>query len=296
MALGVALLVGAAFVAVLATPLALPALVGAIVVASSSAAQLIAIAAVAVLLIPLGALVAARLKLKRIEEFIFVRSGARVLEPSSKLGGVFAQMAATAGLKETPRYGVMEDVDNAFALGGYERVGLVLLGRQLAGRLRPAEVLAILGHELGHIAMLDSKRAELAIGHQDFLFAFLGLNGLKRFGRGCLTLVNELVMAAHSRHREYWADAVGAYVTSKSAMISALRSLDSEDRNPTALERHFSAIMFAPASRLFATHPTFEQRIKALEQEVFLSRLPVGVLPEPVEAPSAPTAPSYDGI
>lgn len=299
MAFGMALIIGAILAAVFATPLALPAMVLAVSVASAHAAQLTILAAVFVLLIPLGALVAARLKLKQTEDFIFVHSGAQVLNPNTALGREFTRMATAAGLTEIPRYGLMDDVENAYALGGYEHVGLVLLGRKLIRRLEPPALLAVLGHEIGHIAMLDSKRRQLAIGHQDFLVAFLAANGAKRFGRRCLILFSELIFAAHSRHREYWADAVGAYVTSKEDMISALKSLAGADRVPTPLERHFSAIMFIPAtSPLFSTHPTFEQRIEALEAETFLSRLPVSSAPVPDAVEPAPeqAEPRFGGI
>lgn len=271
----------------------------AIVSAGIYGAQLAAMGVAAIVLIPLGAILAAHLKLAGMASYIVERSGAQVLKDSDREGTAVAAMARKAGLPKPPRYAVIGNAVNAFAMSADPSEGLVFIGRPLQDALRPQEVRAIIGHELGHIAMDDGRRKLLAMGHQEFLVVFLGFSGLKRVARTCFGLIGELALAAHSREREYWADAVGAYVTSKDDMISALRTLGIVVNDaPTPVEREFAPLMLRSAFQgLFATHPSFEQRIAALENETYLRRLPerVAAPAVPPEVPAPPTI-IYDGI
>ena len=79
------------------------------------------------------------------------------------------------------------------------------------------------------------------------------------------------MILAFSRNREYWADAIGAALTSKEAMIGALQKLEQAPRL-SGNENAHARFMFR--GRAFSTHPSMPQRIKALEDETYIKRLP----------------------
>lgn len=263
--------------------------------------QLVAAGIAAIVLIPLGAIIASHLKLRASARYIIEESGATVLPDSNRAGTVVATMSRKAGLPGAPRYAILENEFNAFAMSASHEEALVMIGRPLQKVLGPKEIMAIIGHELGHVAMGDSKRKLLAKGHQDFLVVFLGLSGLRKMFRAAFGLVGELALAAHSREREYWADAVGAYLTSTEDMVSALRKInEATSPPPTALEKSYAHLMLrSPRSEWFSTHPTMDQRIAALLDGDYVRRLPLREAPLPEAAemvtPARPLS-NYDGV
>lgn len=287
--LGITLVIAGAFAAVFASPIGFFAMIFATIAAASSAVKLLVIAFVAMLVIPLGAAVATNWRLKNAERFITEDCDAKPAPTNTEFGRIVAEMSEAAGLQTIPGYGIVENAFNAFAYSSSRSVGMVLLGRPLIKTLTVAEALAVVGHELGHIAMRDSERKMLAISHQEFLTSFLFLTGLKSIGRTLFGFIGEAALALHSREREFWADAVGAHVTSPEDMINALHCI--EGRHKAArVERRYAALMFRPVNRLFSTHPTTAKRIEALERRTYLDRLPKraaeAVPPKPAAEPS----------
>lgn len=271
----------------------------AMIATTAYSTQLVIAGVLAILLIPLGATLAAHLKLRDTAKFIVEESGATILPDSNRAGTVVAEMSRKAGLPGPPRYAILENAFNAFAMSASHDEALVLIGRPLQQVLAANEIKAIIAHELGHIAMGDSKRKLLAQGHQEFLVVFLGFSGLKRLFRAVFGLIGELALAAHSREREYWADAVGAYLTSPEDMVAALRKLENTKPPPvTQVEKRYAALMLRPTrTEWFSTHPSIDRRIEALLDGTYLRRLPVRAAAEIVpKAPEAPPLGSYDGI
>ena len=76
---------------------------------------------------------------------------------------------------------------------------------------------------------------------------------------------------ASSRRREFWADAIGAALTSKEAMIGALRVLDALPPPTGEAEMQARFMFHSP----FASHPSTAARIEALEQETYIRQLPL---------------------
>lgn len=292
--LGLTVIGAMAFAALMATPIAFGAFLLAIAALSATMTHWLLIGCVVILAIPLGAMLATHWRLKNMERFILEDCGSRP-PANSKMGEVMQTLSHFGGLSRVPNYGVLQDVDNAFAYSAGPSAGMVLMGTTLLGRLESAEILAIMGHEIGHIAMRDSERKMLMIGHQEFLTRFLIFAGLKRTARAIFGFIGELALAAHSRHREYWADAVGAHITSPETMISALSALDGHHK-PKPFERQYAALMFRPVNQLFSTHPTNRQRIVALQNRTYLDRLPIRQpAQEPLSEESEAEA-SYGGI
>lgn len=83
----------------------------------------------------------------------------------------------------------------------------------------------------------DMRRMALAGSFQNALVWFVFNEGFQRAGRWCLTWVSELFLLRFSRKREYWADAVGAVLTSREAMMSALRKIHESPPALSAYER-----------------------------------------------------------
>ncbi|MGD9730498.1 MAG: M48 family metalloprotease, partial [Nitrospiraceae bacterium] len=99
-----------------------------------------------------------------------------------------------------------------------------------------------------------------------------------RAGRYVLFIGGELIVKNLSRKREYYADAIGASLTSPDAMIRALEKLERLGRNETAAEECYGHLMFKGVGfgHVFSTHPTTEDRCRALRSGTYLEKLTEG--------------------
>jgi heat shock protein HtpX len=170
-----------------------------------------------------------------------------------------------------PRIGVI-DAHNAFAMGTDHHHATVAIGRPLLKTLTPDEVAAVIGHELGHVVSGDMRRMMLMRTFQNATVWFMMFQGFKQLARWIICWAAELYILAFSRHREYYADAVGAALAGKDAMIGALRKLESAPAL-TGTERAQARFMFR--GNPLSTHPSMAQRIAALQAETYLKRLPL---------------------
>lgn len=168
-----------------------------------------------------------------------------------------------------PRLGTME-VRNAFAMGTNRADATVAIGRPLINTMRAEEVNAILGHELGHVVSGDMRKMMLMRTFQNATVWFGLTQGLKQFARWVICWAAELAILAFSRRREYWADAIGAALAGKEAMIGALKKLE---QAPVLSDTEATHARFMFRGTL-STHPTMAQRIDALERETYIQRLP----------------------
>jgi len=293
--LGLAIIVATAFAAFFMSGIGFFAMIFGVVSLAVWAVKLLFVGLAVLIVIPLAAAVATTWRLRHVERFILEDCEATPAPTNTPVGEEVAYMSHLAGLPAVPAYGLVENVFNAFAISSRQSVGLVLLGRPLARALTIRQALAILGHEIGHIAMRDSERKYLAIAHQEFLTRFLLFAGLKRAARWAFGLVGELALAFHSREREFWADAVGAYVTSPEDMIAALRQIDGH-RGSDRLERQYAALMFRPVHTWLASHPPTAKRIEALERRSYLDRLPTKVASSAQLDTAPPVAAAFPGL
>jgi heat shock protein HtpX len=201
------------------------------------------------------------------------------------------RLAAKAGIG-TPEVGIFpSDTPNAFATGMHRDNALVAVSSGLLQRLSPAEVEAVLGHEITHVSNGDMVTMGLLQGVVNTFVIFLArivgmtvdraLFGNQRgMGMGYfvttmlaqifLSILASMIVMAFSRWREYRADAGGARLAGRKHMIAALHSLQ-HIHDPQALPGDMAAFGFAGGlpdglTRLFMSHPPLEQRIAALEQ------------------------------
>ncbi|MBD1549536.1 M48 family metalloprotease [Roseibium aggregatum] len=215
--------------------------------------------------------------------------GITLLQENDPLAQRVYRLVADLGLRTRPWVGVMPHA-NAYAIGANADNALVVVGQPLLKTMSEAEIDAIIGHELGHVANNDMRRMGLARSFQNSLVWYLGFsNTVQTWGRWFLTWVSELMVLGLSRKREYWADAIGAALTSKADMIAALRKIH-EGPAPSDFELSNARLMLRGFSSgsMFSTHPTLSERVSALEAETYLRQLPIRrkAASEPLAAPS----------
>lgn len=181
---------------------------------------------------------------------------------------------------------------NAFATGWNRNNALVAVSAGLLQRFSRDEVRAVLGHEIGHVANGDMITLSLVQGVVNtFVMFFARLIGffvdrviLKNerglgLGYWITTIVAEIFLGIlasiivmwFSRRREFRADAAGAELAGRSAMIGALRKLQEETKAHVSNQMPDTLTAFGISSgwkqrtsKLFMTHPPLEERIEAL--------------------------------
>ncbi|MDR0528250.1 MAG: protease HtpX [Zoogloeaceae bacterium] len=190
-----------------------------------------------------------------------------------------------------PEVGIYEGAPNAFATGANRNAALVAVSTGLLRGMERREVEAVLGHEIAHVANGDMVTLTLIQGVVNTFVFFLArvigfvVDSALSKGRGnqsyrpgatyyavvvvlqiVLGILASAVVAWFSRQREYRADAgSAAYLGAPQPMISALRRLEVMASEPLPESMAASGIAGGRLSNLFASHPSIEARIAALE-------------------------------
>src|SRR5690242_1904862 len=225
-------------------------------------------------------------------------TGGRDIERSDdpRLYTILENLCISRGIT-TPTLKVIEsDALNAFATGMNAKQYSITVTTGLLDRLDDAEIEAVLGHELTHIRNGDVRMmvvAVIIVGAISFfaelIFRLWFYNGLgfrgshsderRGGGAGVAVLVaiallvvayglSFLIRLALSRQREYLADAGSVELTKNpDAMISALRKIEGRGELAGATSAIMEMCIDNPREgfgELFDTHPSVENRIKAL--------------------------------
>jgi heat shock protein HtpX len=199
------------------------------------------------------------------------------------------QLAERAGVG-MPEVAIYDSPElNAFATGATRDSALVAVSSGLLERMDRAEIEAVLGHELSHVANGDMVTLTLLQGVLNtFVFFFSRvIGGLidsalrgrddERRGGGIgyyistmvaqvvLGFLAMLIIAAFSRWREFRADRGGAELAGRAKMIAALRRLGTQEE--TALPQAMAAfgINGGGVGSLLRSHPPIAERIAALQ-------------------------------
>ena len=195
---------------------------------------------------------------------------------------------------QMPEVAIYEGEANAFATGAFRNHALVAVSTKIMEQMTREELRAVLGHEMSHVANGDMVTTTLVQGVLNaFVLFFSRLvaavaagalakdrNSRRSASRGIYYLVYyvmqmvlglgaSLVVCWHSRRREYAADAGSANLLgSASPMIAALRRLD--NLRPGILPDSLKAMgISGKRASLFATHPSIDDRVAALERARF---------------------------
>jgi heat shock protein HtpX len=217
-----------------------------------------------------------------------------------QLFNVVEEMSIAAGVP-MPKVMVMEvDALNAFATGTSTSNAAIVVTRGLLGTLNREELQGVIGHEMGHIANLDTRYMTI-VGVTVGLIALVasmilrtlqwgsysspGSSDRKSSGGSAFLIIVLLVVAilapiaakavqmAVSRQREYLADATSVQFTrNPDGLISALHKLEAAAKPfPGVSNATQHLFIVNPVQRatpdtsaLMATHPDTEARIARL--------------------------------
>jgi heat shock protein HtpX len=185
---------------------------------------------------------------------------------------------------------------NAFATGMTKNNSLVAVSSGLLEHMRPHEVEAVLGHEIGHVANGDMVTLTLLQGVLNtFVLFFSRIIGYvvdrvvfkneRGHGPGfwivtivaqiALGILATIIVMWFSRYREFRADAAGAELAGRSNMISALERLRMASEMPNQLPDTLTAFGIAGGGfkdgfqALFRSHPPLADRISALQRRSY---------------------------
>jgi heat shock protein HtpX len=228
--------------------------------------------------------------------------GAREVGPNDgpearMLHAIIERLCIQANLPK-PRVAIAQTpMPNAFALGRSPKSATVCATTGILQILDPAELEAVLGHEITHVLNRDvvvmtiaSFFASIAAFITQWGFFFGGGFGGNRDNNNnngfifvilisaAVYVVSFLLLQALSRYREFAADRGSAILTGRpSALITALMKLDSgiariPQRDLRAAPSELAAFYIIPPkakqsiSTLFSTHPPLEARIARLQR------------------------------
>ena len=203
---------------------------------------------------------------------------------------LIGELARRAGLPMPRVYVVDSDQPNAFATGRDPAHAAVAVNTGLVRRLSREELAGVLSHELTHVKNRDTLTmtvtATLAgaissIAHWGLFWGGGRRNGMGIFGSIALAILAPLaamiVQMAVSRGREYEADRGGALICGNPLWLArALAKISPEagDVPNEAVQAHpamaplyiVNPLRGAGIDNLFATHPSLDNRIAALQQ------------------------------
>lgn len=196
---------------------------------------------------------------------------------------------------DMPEVGIFNNpAPNAFATGWNKNSALVAVSTGLLQNMNQDEVEAVLAHEIGHVANGDMVTLALIQGVMNaFVMFFARIIGQmidravfkseNGYGMGyylttmVLDMVFGMVASAivmwFSRYREFRADEMGAKLAGRDKMISALNRLKPASQRPDYMPENMKAFAISEGkkdgfsfARLFATHPTLDERIASLQR------------------------------
>ncbi len=223
--------------------------------------------------------------------------GAREASPeqATVLHAAIDRLCIQANLPK-PRVAIAQTrMPNAFAVGRSPKTATVCATTGILELLSPAELEAVLGHELTHVQNRDvmvmtiaSFFASIASFIVQIGFWFGGMFGDEEDnGPGAIVVIlvsavvyviSFVLLQALSRYREFAADRGSAIITGRpSALISALMKISGNmqripQQDMRAASGELAAFyIFPPKAKqtvatLFSTHPPLEARIAALQR------------------------------
>ncbi len=202
-----------------------------------------------------------------------------------------ADLAKRAGIG-MPEVGIFPSrAPNAFATGWNRNNALVAVSEGMLERFSPAEIKAVMAHEVGHVANGDMVTLTLIQGVVNTFVMFFARiignfvdravfkneNSGPGIGYFIATIFAELILGIlasiivmwFSRQREFRADAASAQLVGAGAMIAALERLRAEQGVPVEMPGEMTAFgingnLKNGLAGLLMTHPPLEQRIAAL--------------------------------
>jgi heat shock protein HtpX len=192
-----------------------------------------------------------------------------------------------------PEVGIYIDAEvNAFATGMSRDRSLVAVSTALLEKCTQSEIDGVIAHELSHVLNWDMVTmtllqwvlntfvvflariiARIIDEATDGKLGWLGYQAVYLLLQIVLGLGATLIAMKFSRYREFKADLGSAQLIGKSHMIAALRRLQSLHPAPHTDTAGLSAFMISSGEKtsIFASHPSLQSRIQALEENYQLA-------------------------
>lgn len=208
-----------------------------------------------------------------------------------QLHATVAELARRAGLPMPKVYVIEENAPNAFATGRNPAHAAVAVTTGLLQALDASELRGVIAHELAHVRHRDILISTIsatmagaisALANFALLFGGRDENGRPANPVASIALAllapmaAALIQMAISRAREFEADRGGAEISGDPrALASALRRIEAavhgtapfeaaEEHPATAQMMILNPLSGAALGRLFATHPSTEERVARL--------------------------------
>ena len=197
------------------------------------------------------------------------------------------------GLQKLPEIGVYPSNDiNAFATGASKNSAMVAVSQGLLNSMNETEIIGVLAHEMSHVVNGDMLTSSILEGFVSAFgliatlpFLMGGNNNRGRRAassmatyyivRNIANIFGKIVSSAYSRRREFAADKLAAEITEPTYMKSALVRLQEISEGRISLQdsdREFASFKITNnfsmgnLANLFASHPSLERRIAAIER------------------------------
>ena len=229
------------------------------------------------------------------DRMVLLSMGARVVSEQEEphLYETLTRLCSIAGIPRPKLAIVNSPIPNAFATGRNTKNSVVAVTTGLRSTLNQEEIEAVLAHELSHVKNRDVMVITLASLISTAAF-FIFRNSLMTTRAGgksgkqnlwfvipvfaaAVWVISFLLIKALSRYREFAADRGSAILTGRpSQLASALMKIsglmarvpNTDLRKVEGMNAFFiiPAISGSSVFNLFATHPSVEQRIAALER------------------------------
>lgn len=231
------------------------------------------------------------------DKIVLAMSGAKEVthDQGREIYHIVENLCITAGLPVPKIYIIQDSAPNAFATGRDPEHGVICLTTGIIQKLEKVELEGVIAHELSHIGNRDiliSTVVVVLVGFVTLLadwfrhWAFWGGRGRDREGGGQLQVIlivvavilsilapiaAVLMQLAISRKREFLADASGALLTRYPEGLARALEKISTDKEPLEAANRATAHLYITnpfkgkkVSSLFMTHPSIEERVKAL--------------------------------
>jgi heat shock protein HtpX len=211
-------------------------------------------------------------------------TGAKLVTPDQqpKLHKIVDEASTMAGMTKPKVAIIQNDAPNAFATGRNEKHATVAATTGILRILDDRELLAVFGHEMGHIKnhdiLINAVVAAVALAITFLAYFALFFSGRRGIGGLAIFFLAPLsatmIRGAISRQREFGADETGAAIThNPMALASALQKMqDFSKVRPMEVNPAVSHLFIVnPLGKInfgsfLASHPPTEKRIARLNE------------------------------
>ena len=237
---------------------------------------------------PFISLMMSKAMVKRAYNIRMIGEGGVSSEKEKLVVDTVTLLSQKLGLQKLPEIGVYPSNDiNAFATGASKNSAMVAVSQGLLNSMNETEIIGVLAHEMSHVVNGDMLTSSILEGFVSAFgliatlpFLMGGNNNRGRRAassmatyylvRNIANIFGKMVSSAYSRRREFAADKLAAEITEPAYMKSALVRLQEISEGRIALQdsdREFASFKISNNfGSLFASHPSLEKRIEAIER------------------------------